>query len=52
MKEENGSIIAQTCANLIILPRSVFTSTDESFELFRLAMMAVMDTSAKSFNTV
>ena len=48
---EAEAIVAHTCASLIVLPKqSIFVDTEESFELFETAMMAVI--SCMSFNTV
>ena len=54
MSETDGTIVAHTCANLIILSKSVFTDTHESFMFFTSAMMAVINsgTGTKSFNTI
>ena len=46
--DDHGVITAHTCANIIVLPRGVFTSN--SYELFKVAMKAVIS-GIKPFNT-
>ena len=54
MEDDYGTIVAVTCGNTIVLPQGVFTSTDESFQEFCMAMHAVtaQPVGTKSFNTV
>ena len=49
MKDEHGAITAQTCGNLIILPRGAFSPTEVSYSTFKAAMKAVISPGMKSF---
>ena len=50
MFDDHGAITAHTCANMIVLPKDVFTSDSDSYELFKVAMKAVIS-GVKPFNT-
>ena len=50
VEDERGAITAHVCSNNITLPKGAFDSTQESYELFVAAMLAVIG--CKSFNTV
>lgn len=52
MKDPHGAIVAHVCANSISLPKDVFVSSEQSFQMFSDAMVAVIKASGKSYNTV
>ena len=47
-----GTISALTCSRVVMFPRGVFSNDSESYEKFKLAMIAVTGASPLSFNTV
>ena len=52
MEDEHGAITAQTCGNLIVFPRGIFTCTEDDYRRFKLALSCVIIPGKKSFNTV
>ena len=45
-----GAIVAHTCAKQIVLPLNIFTNTEQSYQLFVAALIAVIENT--TFNIV